>query len=29
VECRGESGKFDCAQGYGARMVEVVEVSHP
>ena len=29
VECRGEAGKFDCVQGYGARMVEVVEVSHP
>lgn len=29
VECRGEAGKFDCAQGYGARMVEVVEVSQP
>jgi hypothetical protein len=27
VECRGEAGKFECAQGYGARMVEVVEVS--
>ena len=29
VECRGKAGKFDCAQGYGAQMVEVVEVSHP
>jgi len=27
VECRGEAGKFVCAEGYGARMVEVVEVS--
>jgi serine/threonine protein kinase len=30
VECRAEAGNLDCAQGYGARMVEVVEVSsHP
>jgi len=29
VECRGQAGKFDCAQGYGAQMVEVVEVSRP
>ena len=27
VECRGEAGKFVCAEGYGAQMVEVVEVS--
>ncbi|MEO8807132.1 MAG: serine/threonine-protein kinase [Burkholderiaceae bacterium] len=29
VECRGKAARFDCAQGYGARMVEVVEVAHP
>jgi hypothetical protein len=29
VECRGKAGRFDCAQGYGARMVEVAEVSRP
>ena len=29
VECRGEAGKFVCAEGYGARMVEVVEMSGP
>ena len=27
VECRGAAGKFTCAEGYGARMVEVVEVA--
>jgi serine/threonine protein kinase len=27
VECRGETGKFTCAEGYGARMVEVEEVA--
>jgi serine/threonine protein kinase len=27
VECRGEAGKFVCAEGYGARMIELEEVS--
>ncbi len=27
VECHGEAGKFVCAEGYGARMVEVVETA--
>ena len=27
VECRGDAGKFVCAEGYGARMLEVTEVS--
>ena len=27
VECRGDAGKFTCAEGYGARMLEVVEVA--
>jgi serine/threonine protein kinase len=27
VECRGEVGKFTCTEGYGARMIEVVEVA--
>jgi serine/threonine protein kinase len=27
VECRGNSGQFTCAEGYGARMVEVEEVA--
>jgi serine/threonine protein kinase len=29
VECRGVSGKFVCAEGYGARMIELEEVSGP
>jgi serine/threonine protein kinase len=29
VECRGEAGKFVCAEGYGAQMIEVQEVSAP
>ena len=29
VECGAKAGRFDCAQGYGARMVEVAEVSRP
>jgi len=27
VECRGDTGKFTCAEGYGARMVQVEEVA--
>ena len=27
VECRGDAGKFTCAEGYGARMLEVMEVA--
>ena len=27
VECRGEAGRFVCAEGYGARMLVVTEVS--
>jgi serine/threonine protein kinase len=29
VECRGEAGRFVCAEGYGARMLVVTEVSGP
>jgi serine/threonine protein kinase len=27
VECRGDAGKFTCAEGYGARLLEVMEVA--
>jgi serine/threonine protein kinase len=27
VECRGAAGQFTCAEGYGARLLEVVEVA--
>jgi hypothetical protein len=27
VECRGDAGNFVCAEGYGAQMIEVQEVS--
>jgi hypothetical protein len=29
LECRAEAGRFVCPEGYGARMIEVEEVSGP